>query len=50
MYSEMDITWSSIEKHYKYNKVMWNAQKNGIPIYTLFDENDNKIEIDVNVL
>lgn len=45
MYSEKDITWSSIEKEYDYNKVVWNTQKNGIPVYTLFDKHGNKITI-----
>ena len=50
IYSEGDITWSSIERHYDYSKVRWNTQKNGIPIYALFDEDDNKIDISVNIL
>ena len=43
-YSEEDITWSSIEKFYKYDKVVWHIRENGIPIYTLMDGN-NKINI-----
>ena len=47
MYNEKDITWSSIEKYYNYSKVKWSIQKNGIPKYTFFDENDNEIEINI---
>lgn len=45
MYSEVDLTWSSIERHYKYSKVDWHMGKNGIPIYTLIDMDGKKIEI-----
>lgn len=44
-YSEVDVTWPSIEKHIKYNKVIWTYAKNGIPKYMFMDENGNKIEI-----
>jgi hypothetical protein len=47
MYSEKDLTWSSIENNYKYNKVIWFTQKNGIPVYALFDENGEKIDINI---
>ena len=43
-YGEEDITWSSIEKYYKYDKVVWSVRDNGIPIYALMDGN-KKIEI-----
>lgn len=43
-YSEEDITWSSIEKYYKYDKTVWYIRENGIPIYALMDENE-KIDV-----
>ena len=45
IFSEEDITWSSIEKHIPYKKVLWTVQKNGIPTYTFIDENDKKMDI-----
>ena len=45
IYGEEDITWSSVEGHYDYVKVVWSMRKNGIPVYSLIDENDNKIDI-----
>jgi len=47
MYSETDITWSSIEKYYPYSKVNWFVEKNGIPRYVLLDENGEKININI---
>ena len=38
IYSENDVTWSSIEKDYEYNKVVWGMCDNGIPKYTLIIE------------
>jgi len=37
MYSEKDITWSSIEKDVPYTKVIWTVGKDGIPIYTFIN-------------
>lgn len=45
IYSEEDITWSSIEKYVPYDKVRWYARKDGIPVYNFFDKNDEKINI-----
>jgi hypothetical protein len=44
-YSEVDVTWSSIEKNYQYSKVVWCMRNNGIPTYTLIGENGEKINI-----
>jgi hypothetical protein len=48
--SEVDITWSSIEKYVPYNKVIWNVSKEGIPRYAFFDKNYRKIDVDFNEL
>ena len=45
IYSEKDITWSSVEKYYPYNKTIWKMDKNGIPRFTLLDKNEFKINI-----
>lgn len=45
MYSEVDITWSSIEKDIPYYKVIWYTRRNGIPVYTFLDENGSKIDV-----
>ena len=45
IYSEEDITWSSIEKYIPYSNVCWTTNKNGISIYKLFDEEGNRIYI-----
>ena len=45
IYSEEDITWSSIEKDVPYIRVNWHINESGIPVYTFFDENYNKIEV-----
>jgi len=47
MHIETDTTWSSIEGRYSYSKVVWNFQKNGIPVFTLLDENGDKISINI---
>lgn len=36
IYSEENVTWSSIEKDVPYSKVVWTIGKNGIPKYTFF--------------
>lgn len=45
IYSEEDITWSSIEKHIPYSKVEWTTNKNGISTYKLFNEEGKRIYI-----
>jgi len=45
IYSEEDITWSSIEKCIPYHKVEWTANKNGIATYKFFDKDGKKIDI-----
>ena len=47
VYNEVEVTWSSIEKFYSYVKVNWEMNKSGIPVYTLFDEEGNKISINL---
>ena len=44
-YSEADITWSSIEKYVPYKEVIWVVEKNGIPLYTMYNYNGEKIDI-----
>ena len=38
----MDETWSSVERTYSYDKVVWEMQKNGIPKFSLYMD-DEKI-------
>lgn len=45
IYSEEDITWSSIEKYIPYSKVDWTTNKNGIATYKFFDKDGKKIDI-----
>ena len=45
IYSEKDITWASIEKYIPYSEVVWGESKDGIPVYTFFDKNHKKIDI-----
>ena len=45
IYSEKDLTWSSVEKDYQYDKVIWSVMENGIPVYTLVNEENKKIKI-----
>ena len=45
IYSEKDIAWASIEKYIPYSEVVWSESKDGIPVYTFFDENYKKIDI-----
>ena len=44
-YSEVDITWSSIEKYIPYSKVVWSTGKDGIPVYMFMDKKSNKLNI-----
>lgn len=37
--SEVNVTWSSIEKDYIYDKVLWAMRENGIPSFSLFYKN-----------
>lgn len=48
MYSEVDLTWSSMERLYDYSRATWTTERNGIPRYTFFDKNGKQIEINVN--
>lgn len=45
IYSEEDITWSSIEKYIPYYRVEWSVNKNDIAAYKFYDENGEKIDI-----
>jgi hypothetical protein len=45
IYNEVDVTWSSVEKKYPYSRVEWSTRSNGMPLYTLLDENYKKIEV-----
>jgi len=45
IYSEADITWSSIEKYINYNSVIWSLDKNDIPKYAFIGEDGRKIDI-----
>lgn len=47
VYNEVEVTWSSIERFYTYDKVNWDIDKNGIPVYTLYDENNEKIMVNL---
>ena len=49
-FSEVDITWASVEKYVSYKQVVWSVSKEGIPRYTFFDKNDKKIDVDFNEL
>jgi hypothetical protein len=50
MYDETDLTWSSVEKYYDYEKVIWSVMGNGIPVYALEDKNGKKIKINNKML
>ena len=41
MYSDLNVTWSSIEKDVDYKLVVWSMDDNGIPKFKFFDENYN---------
>jgi hypothetical protein len=45
IYSEDNITWSSVEKDVSYYKVIWSTDRNGIPTYKLLNEKDKRIDI-----
>ena len=45
IYSEDDITWSSIEKYIPYSKVEWSTNKNGISTYKFFDEEGSDLQM-----
>lgn len=45
IYNETDLTWSSVEKYYDYERVIWSVRENGIPVYTLEDNNGKKIKL-----
>ena len=47
VYNEVEVTWSSIEKFYSYVKVNWHMDNNGIPRYTIYDKDGNKISINL---
>jgi hypothetical protein len=49
MYTEKDLTWSSIEKKYDYSKVQWRTEKNGIPSFVLYGEEGNRININLDI-
>ena len=38
----------AFKKYYLYDKVVWSVDKNGIPIYALLGENNQKIKIDTS--
>ena len=44
-FSEVDVTWASIEKKIPYAQTVWTVDKNGIPVYTFFDASHSKIDI-----
>ena len=44
-YSEQDITWSSIECQYQYKETIWSKDKYGIPIYKLYDDSHEIIDV-----
>lgn len=46
IYSEDNITWSTIEKYIPYAKVIWTTNKQGISTYKLLDKNGKEIDID----
>jgi hypothetical protein len=44
-FSEVDVTWASLEKKIPYTTVEWRVKSNGIPVYTFFDASHSKIDI-----
>ena len=50
IYDETDLTWSSVERYYNYERVIWCIRENGIPVYVLEDKNGKKIKISNKVL
>ena len=49
-YSELDVTWVSIEKYVDYCSVRWTTDKNGIPRYMFLDEDGKKIDVKIEEL
>lgn len=49
-FSEVDVTWASVEKYVSYKQVVWSVSKEGIPRYTFFDENHKKIDVEFDML
>jgi hypothetical protein len=45
IYSEDDVSWSSIESIIPYAKVEWYIHKNGLSTYKFFDKDGKKIDI-----
>ena len=45
IYSEDDVSWSSIESIIPYDKVEWYIHKNGISTYKFFNKDGKKIDI-----
>jgi hypothetical protein len=45
IYSEDDVSWSSIESIIPYDKVEWYIHKNGISTYKFFNKECKKIDI-----
>ena len=43
VYSEMGLTWASVEKDVPYTKVVWTVGKDGIPTYYFVNE-DNQVK------
>lgn len=50
VYSELDVTWASIEKYVNYCSVRWTTDKNGIPRYMFLDEYGKKIDVNIEEL
>jgi hypothetical protein len=50
IYSEEDVTWSSIERYYDYSKAVWSVGKDGIPRYVLLDENHDRINVGFEIV
>lgn len=44
MYSEVNVTWSTIENLYEYAKTKWTMDGNGIPRFVFLNQNGDKIK------
>lgn len=44
-FSEVDVTWASLERKMPYAKIEWKVRSNGIPVYTFLDKDNKKIDI-----